>query len=314
MTGTALVQTGDPGTAVTRPNAQRATRLLRPIAQPADIISAQDATRAMVHQALKEGRDYGKIPGTDKPTLLKPGAERVALGFGCYYGEPVLVEQEIDHDREVRWTKRKKQWKNRHNGDREFDWIEDVGLSLGLYRYVVKVPVIDRSTGEVVGAGIGACSSMESKYVDRPRDSENTVLKMAHKRAIVAAALITFGLSDEFTQDVEDLAAAVATEDEPPITRDSEITFGKSKGTAIKDLPTPYLTWAVEPGRKLGPDTAKWQAAMTQEIEHRKRPRATTPAAPAAAVTPEPSAAVDEQIEDDILAEDRRLFDEEHGR
>jgi hypothetical protein len=54
-----------------------------------------------------------------------------------------------------------------------------------------------------------------------------------------------------------------------PITRDSEITWGKQKGTAIKDLPDDYLKWAVQDGRKFGADTAKWQAAMREEIERR---------------------------------------------
>jgi hypothetical protein len=35
-------------------------------------------------------------------------------------------------------------------------------------------------------------------------DSANTILKMAQKRALVAAVLITTGLSDYFTQDIED--------------------------------------------------------------------------------------------------------------
>lgn len=193
--------------ALTMQTSVRAVGLLRPIAAPADVLSAQNETRAMVKAALQEGRDFGTVPGTDKASLLKPGAERVALAFGCYYGTPEVLEREIDHDREVKWLKRRKKWRNAHKGDREFTWEEEAGMSLGLYRYVLRVPVINRSSGEIVGAGIGSCSTMEAKYVDRPRDSENTVLKMAHKRAVVGAALITFGLSDEFTQDTEDLAA-----------------------------------------------------------------------------------------------------------
>src|SRR5690606_25684207 len=78
------------------------------------------------------------------------------------------------------------------------------GLSLGLYRYVVECRLVHRASGVTVGQGIGSCSSMESKYIDRPRDSENTILKMACKRAYIAATLNTHGLSDQFTQDMED--------------------------------------------------------------------------------------------------------------
>lgn len=176
-------------------------RLLRPIAPPAEMMAVQNEMRAMVKDALKEGRDYGRVKGIDKPFLFKAGAERIALAMGCYYGQPRIVEREVDHDRVVQWQKRRKAWKNRHSGDREFDWEIETGESLGLYRYVLAVPVINRATGEVVGEGIGSCSTMESKYIDRPRDAENTAIKMAHKRALVAAGLLAFGLSDEFTQD-----------------------------------------------------------------------------------------------------------------
>lgn len=182
-------------TALAGTDASPRTGLLRPIAAPSEIIQAQNEAREMVHKALVSGRDFGVIPGTGtKPTMLKPGAERVALGFGCYYGTPEILDQEIDHDREVRWSKTKR-------------GQVITGTSLGLYRYLVRVPVINRENGQIVGSGVGACSSMESKYIERPRDVENTVLKMAFKRAIVAACLTTFGLSDEFTQDVEDLPA-----------------------------------------------------------------------------------------------------------
>ena len=254
-------------------------QMLRPIARPSEVLAVQEETRELVTQALAKDRDYGVIPGTGtKPTLLKPGAERVALAFGCYYGEPEILEKEVDHDREVKWSKRKKKWRNAHRGDREFTWDEETGVAHGLYRYVVKVPVINRATGEVIGAGVGACSTMESKYIDRPRDAENTVLKMAFKRAIVAACLTTFGLSDQFTQDVEDLAANAGAaaetpvaEPEPEITRETPITWGKLAGTPIKDLADPYLKWAVQPDRKFGADTARWQAAMQAEIEYRAK-------------------------------------------
>lgn len=32
--------------------------------------------------ALKGGQDYDTIPGTGKPTLLKPGAEKILMMFG----------------------------------------------------------------------------------------------------------------------------------------------------------------------------------------------------------------------------------------
>ena len=174
--------------------------LLRPIAPAADLLAAQEEVRTLIAQTLKSGRDYGVIPGVDKPSLLKPGAERVAGAFGCS-ARYSLVEQQVDHDRAVPWTKRKKVWQG---GRWTGDWHEEHGESFGLYRFAVRCDIVHRESGVVVGSCIGVCSTMESKYIDRPRDSENTVLKMAQKRALVGAVLGAFGLSEQFTQDVED--------------------------------------------------------------------------------------------------------------
>lgn len=182
--------------------------LLRPIAPAADVIVAQNETRELIAKALEKKRDYGEIPGTNKPTLFKAGAERVALAFGCF-AQFRTLESEIDHDRAVTYIKKTKKWNNKHKGDKSFTWQEESGKSLGLYRYVVECQIVDRQTGDVVGSFMGSCSSMESKYIDRPRDVENTIIKMAEKRALVGAVLTTFGLSDQFTQDVEDLPREV---------------------------------------------------------------------------------------------------------
>jgi hypothetical protein len=178
--------------------------LLRPIAPVAEVIIAQEEIRELIQKALKPGRDYGTIPGTKKPTLYKAGAERTANACGL---EPRfrIVESEIDHDREVKYTKRDKVWRNKHKDDKAFTWKESAGISYGLYRYVTECQLVSRETGDVVGSFMGVCSTMESKYVDRPRDCDNTALKMSEKRSLVGAVLVTLGLSDQFTQDVEDL-------------------------------------------------------------------------------------------------------------
>ncbi len=205
----------EPGTAVTAPVQGRpALRVLRPVAAPADLIKSQNEMRDFIEQALEKDKDYGVIPGVKKPTLLKPGAEKVTLGFGCV-ANPRILEREIDHDRAVKWFKQKKVWNNAHQGDRSFRWEKEEGESIGLYRYVVQVDIVDQD-GVVRGSGIGSCSSMESKYVDRPRDSENTILKMATKRGHVAAVLGTFGLSEQFTQDVEEMPRDMVSKEAAP--------------------------------------------------------------------------------------------------
>ncbi len=177
--------------------------LVHPVARPDELIVFHEEVTQLIQKALKEGIDYGAIPGTgDKPTLLKPGAERLNLAFGASPDYEV-TEREVDHDRLVQWSKRKKKWNNKTRDDRSFTWEQEDGTSLGIYRYVTKCRLI-RQDGRVLATGIGSCSTMESKYIDRPRDCENTVLKMAQKRAYVAATLNAYGLSNRFTQDVED--------------------------------------------------------------------------------------------------------------
>jgi hypothetical protein len=131
--------------------------------------------------------------------------------------------------------------------------------------------------GQVVGDCIGVCSTMESKYVDRPRDCENTALKIAQKRAHVGATLNAFGLSEQFTQDVEDNPDSASTDDgeqayDGPLSRDSEVNWGKhaEKPVKVRDLPLGYVKWAAEDGRKFGPRTEEWQKIFRAELDLRE--------------------------------------------
>lgn len=199
--GTALAERPEDGRVAVRGMAGGIgmMKLVAPIEQ---IIEAQNETRRFIHTALVEKRDYGIIPGTDgkRKSLLKPGAERVCAAFGTV-ARYEAVEQEIDHDREVHWEKQKYRWDDEVRGKKHY-YVEASGVSKGLYRYVYRCVLYlgDR----VVGEGVGSASTMESKYIDRPRDLENTIIKMAKKRAFIDATLTTFGLSDEFSQDFDD--------------------------------------------------------------------------------------------------------------
>ena len=185
--------------------------LNKPIVNPDDIIQYHKEVTSIIQKALSESTDYGKIPGCgDKPVLLKPGAERLCLAFGAR-PKYELVSSEIDHNVENIFIKKKKVWRNQFNGDRSYDLVEQEGKSFGAYRYVYKCFI--EKDGKILGEGEGVCSTYESKYIDRPRDSENTVCKMSQKRAFVAAVLHSFGLSDRFTQDIDDINPT----QEPPI-------------------------------------------------------------------------------------------------
>jgi hypothetical protein len=207
-------------------------------------LTAQDI-KAQVHliqevmqAVMREGYHYGTIPGTDKPTLLKPGAEKLTMTFRL---APLLRVRARDLD----------------NGHRE---------------YRVRCTLVHIPTGHVYGEGVGLCSTLESRYryryADRicPQcaratiikgkpeygggwlcfqrkggcgakfgaqdasiisqeagrmenrdlaDTYNTVLKIAKKRALIDATLTATAASDIFTQDLEDSTTVSAESPKP---------------------------------------------------------------------------------------------------
>lgn len=183
------------------------------VMSPREALRRYEETRAFVAAVMVPNVDYGVIPGTgDKPTLLKPGAERLIELYG-YQPEFEFIE-------------------------RTENWGDD-GRAPFLY-YIVRCRLIHRESGIVVATGIGSCNTRESKYAYRwiwPRDLPegvspktlkqrktrkgdvqyaipnteigdlaNTILKMAQKRAMVAAVLVACRVGGMFQQDLEDVA------------------------------------------------------------------------------------------------------------
>ena len=166
---------------------------------------------------------YGIIPGTQKPTLFKAGAEKILSTFRI-----------AAHPKE----------------------IEDMSTSDEI-RYRVKVHGVAMENDQILfGVGIGECSSNEEKYKWRrpvcdeefnetpedrrreawkkydgkpykqkqirtnPSDVANTILKMAKKRAQIDMTLTATGASDVFDQDLEDLPEGIRQEvadKKPPV-------------------------------------------------------------------------------------------------
>jgi len=81
-------------------------------------------------------QDFGEIPGTNKPTLLKPGAEKLCNFFGL---EPEFTPIVEDID-----------WTGAQHGGEVFCYA----------RYRCRL----LREGRVVGVGEGSCNSWESKY------------------------------------------------------------------------------------------------------------------------------------------------------
>lgn len=132
---------------------------------------------------LKRGTDFDNPEQGNgrkafkQPILLKAGAEKIAFGFG------LLQQYEM-----VNCTERYDQ-----NG--------------AYFAYTVRCDLVKLGpNGEkiVVSNSFGHANSAESRngFKSGP-DAANGSIKMAQKRALVGAALAISGLSDLFTQDIE---------------------------------------------------------------------------------------------------------------
>ena len=172
-----------------------------------DIRAQVNLIQEVMKEVMKKDVHFGVIPGCQKPTLYKPGAEKLASTFRLAV-DPL---------------------------------IEDLS-SADEAKYRIRVKLTSMQTGNFVGIGIGECSSDEEKYKwrkavcdaefdetaeDRKRekwckgqnrstyqvkqvrtniaDIANTILKMAKKRALIDAVLTSTAASDIFSQDIEDL-------------------------------------------------------------------------------------------------------------
>lgn len=191
----------------------------------------------VIQQAVKPGHDIGIIPGTDKPTLLKPGAEKIVMMMGLSSRYEIMDKVE-DYDK-------------------------------GFFSYNIRCTL--SRNGYDICEGVGNCNSRESKYVKAdPYSIANTILKMAKKRAYVDAALSVASLSDIFTQDLEDMpdmrisSGPSHRDNQGKALLDQQITFGKHKGRTLGDLlqnERKYLEWLA------ASDNQKWAPIAKRVLE-----------------------------------------------
>jgi len=205
---------------------------LAPVISVKDALIAYQAKKELIDGIMKANVDFGVIPGSSKPTLLKAGAEKDISFFGL---RVIFLDAEAVED----WTGKD------HDGEPFFYYRR----TCNLYRGENLIASVDGScnswekkyryrSGQRVCPECGASAIFQSKP-DRPgfycwnkkggcgatfrvnderitkqeagaiknpdiADQVNTILKMADKRALVAATLIATGLSENFTQDIED--------------------------------------------------------------------------------------------------------------
>lgn len=179
-----------------------------------------DLVQKFFKDVMVKDVDYGIVPGTQKPTLLKPGAEKLCE---LYNFAIIIADKEEEKD-----------------------------LQTGYYRAKLVIRLVHRGTGALVAEGTGEANVYESKYRyrwvserDLPRgidkdslvskefesksgatykkyrientdlfDHWNTVLKMAKKRALVDAVLSATRSSGIFSQAEDELDAWIEGEAE----------------------------------------------------------------------------------------------------
>jgi hypothetical protein len=235
------------------------------LVHPEDALAQLKEMQAVIKEVMKNGEHYGTIPGTGKPTLLKPGAELLNNMYGYRLSDLQIVQQ-IE------------QWD-----------IPVTDHSFPLFRYMTKATLTDKD-GKVIATGVGECNSYESKYRyrssarkcpqcgkeaiikgkkeygggficfakkggcgakfkeddaaitsqsegktpnDTIHDQINTLLKMSKKRSYIDATLSATRTSGMFTQDMEDFAGLADIEEATVI---DEHPKEKSAGDIIKEM------------------------------------------------------------------------------
>ena len=249
--------------------------------------------QAVVQSTLKKDHDYGIIPGTPKPTLYKPGAEKICMLMQVS-PEYVFLDRTADYT----------------NGFFNYEIQCTLNRNIVQDGVLIKLPVAQ---------GVGSCNNMEFKYrwsnvveseippeLDKstlkkkvnkwgkttyqvpntdPYTLANTILKMAKKRAYVDATLQIAALSQIFTQDLEDIKDILATEyvDNAEVVTGNEqtevadigsftITFGtKHKGHTLNYIfdsgDVNYLQWLVD--KSTDPET---KAVVSKFLTSKAKP------------------------------------------
>lgn len=267
----------------------------------ADIISHVALVQEVMRAVMKPDVHYGIIPGTDKPTLYKQGAEVLCMAFRV---------SDAYH-------------------------VEDLSTP-DVVRYRVTCIGTHQSNGIVLGTGMGEASSGEEKYKWRkawddeynatpanmrrekkgkfvtkqvrtePADLANTILKMANKRAKIAMTINVTACGDMFGQDLEDMDEALRDH----LTRHGKEARPEPEGRAelpvwpAESFALQFPRWkkAVESGIKTAADIlalAKTKGPLTTEQERQittLKPTDVTDAQPKG----EPAGAAEQEAEDDF--------------
>lgn len=203
-----------------------------------DLLKQVEVIQEVQKLAMIDGEHYGVIPGTKKPTLLKGGAEKLCLLFRMdpEYEVETQIQEEAFISYKIRCT-----LFHITTGNRLSSGLGSCNSRENKYRWrqpKIKCPNCEKEQiikgKEEYGGGWlcwkkkGGCGSKfkdgdqaiegqstERVENDNPWELDNTLLKMACKRALVAATLNATAASDLFTQDLEDIRGHIVKPEEP---------------------------------------------------------------------------------------------------
>ncbi len=219
-----------------------------------EAVERVEAKHAFFKRVMRNGDHYGVIPGTGtKPALLKPGAELLLSSMGLYVeltdaespirdydgskegaGEALIMYRRVcrvfrqigntEHERmivaqaEGSCSSRESKYRYR-NAKRICPECGKAAIIKGREEYGGGWVCFKTQDGYNAKSQDGdpAIEKQDAGKVANAdiADVENTILKMADKRALVAAALLATGCSDIFTQDVEENADSLPPEPTP---------------------------------------------------------------------------------------------------
>ncbi len=162
-----------------------------------------------IDKQLKDKIDFGVIPGVDRPSLFKPGAEKLEKLY-FYRHEKILVEKIVNPDY-IKYTYRTVVYNNASQVVATCEGTCNSHEKKYRYRWVSEKQATEEEKAD------GQRFKKTGKYGDyfsyrientEVADLENTIMKMAQKRSYVGAILEATNSSGRFTQDVEDMNIA----------------------------------------------------------------------------------------------------------
>jgi len=163
-------------------------------------------------EILKINIDYGLINGTEKPALLKPGAEKIKRAFSLQIESIDCIKETVDlESRYIDYTY--KCIVTSKSGIRLGICDGNANSKEDKFRYIYKPaekvpPRKEIEKLKTEGKGKWKKSGEKWLWMERVENPDvlslkNSIQKFAQKRAFVGAILMASGTSEFFTQDIQ---------------------------------------------------------------------------------------------------------------